>query len=317
MKFKQKLLIFALIFTLSHAIHASDIFLPMINPALSGDYSFLETDWSDVRALCDKRIEDNEVFNQKADSKNKIASEREARKMPVMLAYTGTIMISSWDWSQQPLVQEKSNIEETDEFCIAILEEKLTLYPDSVQIRNHLVVMYARRNELDNAERHIRFLLEKDSTDFFAINNLGNIFFKQGKLDSAYKYYNRALDYAPYEYQDGIYLNLGLIYFAAGLDSLAIDKFSLVMGDSAGYRKVANMLGITLEEIDLVEVEKSKRTKKISATSIVQIIAKARERTKIMRKPRAAPKTKKDIVDAGGKNYLPSVEIDNCFYWAF
>ena len=93
------------------------------------------------------------------------------------------------------------------------LETELNKAPDSRQLRNRLAVIYANMNDIEVAEKHLQYLVAMDSTDAVAINNLGNVLFMKGDLDSAETLYLTAISFADSKRDsDGIYLNLGLIY---------------------------------------------------------------------------------------------------------
>lgn len=270
----------------------------------------LETTWI-KRSFCAAW---KEGANQlKKHSENlEIIHVREAWKVYKPVAHADKFIKSFWHFPDQEYAQEIDSIKKTLKKHLAELEKKVAQFPDSSQLRNELAIKYAFQNDIENSKKHFQRLLAKDSTDFFALNNLGNLFFMKGNLDSAKFYYEEASTYAEGKDKDGIHLNLGLIYAAAGLDSEAVDMFTQVMQDSTDYQKIGDLLGITIQEEDLVKGIKLKPKKRICKTTVKQLTAKAKKK----KKKKKSPKKTKDKRTIAGKGYLPKDEIENVFYWA-
>jgi tetratricopeptide (TPR) repeat protein len=221
-----------------------------------------------------------------------------------LLGFTNTIFTREPNRIQ--IIQQQKNVDE--------LEIKLSqARPDSHQLRNQLAVIYAGMNNIEAAEKHLQYLVTLDSTDAVALNNLGNVLFMKGNLDSAETLYLTAISFAESKRdRDGIYLNVGLIYAAADLDSEAVFIFGQVMCDSNDYQRVGNLLGIAIEQDDLVKAEKLIPKKKIDALTVKKLVDKARKKKHAGKVKKI--KTKKTI---GGKGSLPREQIEHIFYWAY
>jgi len=227
-------------------------------------------------------------------------------------------------FAQQNLAWEKQKIERISQQYLTQLESTAAQFPDSIQLRNELGITYAYQNQFEKASEHFKWLIEKDSTNFFAINNLGNIFFLLGDLNSAQKHYLKALKYAEGKHIDGINLNLGIMYAAADMDSMAVEIFVQVIGDdSLGYKKIGDLLGIIFEDDDLTKGQDIKLKKKVTKNNVKQITAKAnkkikerRRKTKDLKGLGTKDKKKRDIVNLGRKGSQPREEIENVLYWA-
>ena len=203
------------------------------------------------------------------------------------------------------LIQEQKKVNE--------LELKLAQIPNSRQLRNRLAAIYLEMNNIEVAEQHLQYLVAQDSTDAMALNNLGNVLFMKGNLDSAESLYLTAIRFAESKGDsDGIYLNLGLIYAAADLDSEAVDMFCLAIRDSNDYQRVGNLLGIEIEEDDLVKAAKLIQKKKVDAVTVKKLVDKARKKKQAGKVKKI--KTKKTI---GGKGSLSREQIEHIFYWAY
>ena len=221
------------------------------------------------------------------------------------------------------LAQQFESINDVQKEYIKSLEKKLAQFPDSIQLRNELAVTYVYQNNIEEAEKHFQYLLAEDSTNFFAPNNLGNLYFMKGNLELAQTYYFKALDYANGEDSAGVYLNLGLIYAAADLDSEAVDIFAYVMQDSNDYQRIGDLLGIVIKEEELVKNAIPDSGKKISKAKVKYLTAKAKEKKKKKEKIKTASlggtgkspiKSKKSLKCKGRIN---KDEIENVFYWRY
>ncbi|MFZ5518985.1 MAG: hypothetical protein ACOY90_20300 [Candidatus Zhuqueibacterota bacterium] len=197
------------------------------------------------------------------------------------------------------------------------LEQKITLHPDSLELRNQLAIKYAFDNQRDKARTHFQHILARDSNNFSAINNLGNLFILEGRIDSAETFYLKAQQYAQNSDQvDGVKLNLGLVYLAIGQDSLAIDAFSEVMEHEENLQRIADLLKINFNQEDYSKGDDAKPKKPVSKNSVKQISAKAKtELNDKSSKPKEQTKqTRRQAVRKG--SYLAPEKIDNVFYWA-
>lgn len=282
----------------------------------------LETTWIDS-SFNQAWKKGAEVFNRYSEDLRQIIKVHDAWEMYEPVAYAGKYVKPFQNLPQERFAQEKEQINRDDAKYLSDLEKNVVQHPDSTQLRNRLAITYAFQNQHKNAENHFRALLKKDKTNFFALNNLGNLFFSNGKLDSAFNYYQKALDYATGEKNDGIHLNLGLVYAAADLDSMAVEKFALVMKDSTGYKRINDLLGLSIKEEDFAKANELKVVKKVSSGSVKVLAAKADEKRKNKSKQKYKSKQKnkkrrrKDLINAGGKGSLPKDNIENVFYWAF
>lgn len=235
------------------------------------------------------------------------------------ISYNRGFIQSVKELLQCNFIREKEKIKPAGEQYLFELQKKLDQSPDSSQLRNYLAIHYVYQNEIEKAEKHWQYLLTKDSTNFHALNNIGNLFFMKGNLDSAETYYLKALDYASGTDQDGIYLNLGLVYAAADSESLAVDIFAYVMRDSTDYQKIGNLLGIKIENDDLVRSARLIAIKEVSSLTIKQLTDKAIKKKKRTKKKSGGVNSKRPIgKKAKGARIIQSrEEIENVFYWAY
>jgi len=217
-----------------------------------------------------------------------IINVREAWEMYKPVADAGMFKRTFQEFPDQDFAYGIDSIKIDQQKYLMALEEKIALFPDSSQMRNQLAKSYISQNELQKAEQHFKYSLANDSTDFLTLNNLGNLFFIKDNLDSAETYYLKALDHAKTGgEEDGICLNLGLLYFVADNESQAVDMFTEAMRDSTDYQRIGDLLGMIVQKEDLVKNTKLEPTNTVTATSVKQIISKASKKKKTTTKKRS------------------------------
>jgi tetratricopeptide (TPR) repeat protein len=282
----------------------------------------LETTWID-RSFSEAWHKGAEVFNQYDGGSREIINVHDAWEIYEPVAYSEKFLKPFLIYPQQNLAQEKKQFDQISQQHLVKLESQVAQYPDSIQLRNELGITYAYQNQIEKARPHFDRLIAKDSTNFLAINNLGNLYFLSGKLDSAQHYYLKGLTYATGKHADGIRLNLGLIYATADQDSMAVAMFSQVMGeDTLGFKKIGDLLGIIFEAGDLAKAEQLRPQKKLSTTTIIKLTClaernRAEQQKKKEKKLALKEKKKEDYVNLGRKGSQPTEEIENILYWAF
>ena len=232
------------------------------------------------------------------------------------VAEVGKFIKPSFNLPENNFAKQVDSVKINQKKRLAILEKKLIQYPDSCQLRNLLAITYAYLKNIEKAEYHFQHLLTTDSANSSYLNNLGNLFFLKGKLDIAQTYYLEALNNAEGKDKDGIYLNLGILYAAADMETLAVDMFAEVMQDSTDYQKITELLGIPIQENELTKGTELKQKIKVSSTTPVKLAVLAKKKNKKKSPPKKVKKVnpKRPV---GKKGSLPKEEIENIFYWSF
>ena len=86
---------------------------------------------------------------------------------------------------------------ETDDLpdSVAIMQYRLLLYmnPDDTGPRNSLAMALYRTNELDEAEKELRHILERDPLNFDALDGLGIVLIRMEKHQEAMQYLDKAV----------------------------------------------------------------------------------------------------------------------------
>jgi tetratricopeptide (TPR) repeat protein len=216
------------------------------------------------------------------------------------------------------ILAQELGIKQRQQSYLDSLEQKVSQTQDSLVLRNRLARSYALRGEFAKAEEHLRAVMAMDSTNFVAYNNLGNVYFLQGELDSAEASYFKALPLArTFDDSMGIHLNLGALFYAADSVEVAEEMFAEVIEDSSDLARVELLLGINLGDVDLSKTGKQ-QLKQISAASVKSLALKAVDSKKGKKKSDGKKKKdgKKRTKAGARKGRRPSTEIANVFYWA-
>jgi tetratricopeptide (TPR) repeat protein len=227
----------------------------------------------------------------------------------------------------QQVTQNIRALGEVSEKHVTALKNKISAHPKDFEARNELATIYAMRGKrqetlgkapeakqnYQEAEKLYRESFRYDSQNFAAINNLANLYFLQGNLDSAETYYRLAEASAVDSIdQKGIYLNLGTLYAAvetAPTDTLAEEMYARVVRSENDLRLVTELIGIDFEE-----AETGKAAKPVSDDKVKKKIRETLK--KVPSKPSAQkPSGKTKSRPAGRKSRHPQ-EIENVFYWA-
>lgn len=86
---------------------------------------------------------------------------------------------------------------ETDDLpdSVAIMQYRLLLYmnPDDTGPRNSLAMALYRTNELDEAEKELKHILERDPSNFDALDGLGIVLIRMEKHQEAMQYLDKAV----------------------------------------------------------------------------------------------------------------------------
>jgi tetratricopeptide (TPR) repeat protein len=181
-----------------------------------------------------------------------VKSRRSWVKVPI-----GVTLLIRWFFhaslAELALAQEQFSKQELQEQR-KDLELKVSQNPKNFELRNQLAKSYARSNEFAKAEQHLLAIIAQDSTNFVAYNNLSNIYFLQGHLDSAEAGYSKALHLAKTSDDSlGIRLNRGVFFYATGAFYTAHLIFVETIHHENDLRRIERLLGIKFQEVDSVK----------------------------------------------------------------
>jgi hypothetical protein len=107
-----------------------------------------------------------------------------------------------------------SDLKEIDSWKDQFIENNyftiLEKYPDSLSIRNQLGCFYVGLSKFEKAMDEFKTVLNYDSSSTPSLNNLGNIYFINGEIDSARQCYEKCLK--TQKFKSGTYINLAILY---------------------------------------------------------------------------------------------------------
>ncbi len=110
------------------------------------------------------------------------------------------------------------------EGAIVRYRESLAAYP-TAEAHTFLGWAYSFQDRLDEAIAECKKAIEVDPDFGNPYNDIGSYLFKQGKLDDAIPWLERAIEAKRYEPRHFPHCNLGRIYWAQGLLNRAITEF--------------------------------------------------------------------------------------------
>jgi len=163
----------------------------------------------------------------------------------------------------------------------------------------------------DDAILNYQKALKMDSKNASIRNNLGNVYFQKGVLDSAEINYQQALAHtATMNDSVGIFLNLGNLYAAADSIDLARHFYERVVKGPDDIGKVEASLGLTLSTINLSKARQTvSDISEITVKQLIQDVLESLEATKALQ----VKTTSKSI------HHLKKSKkkIKDIFYWSF
>ncbi|MCG3117963.1 MAG: hypothetical protein ALAOOOJD_00088 [bacterium] len=188
------------------------------------------------------------------------------------------------------------------------------LAQDPLEVRQRLARSHAMNGEYTEAQKYLREVLAVDAKNFMAYNNLGNVYFLQGQLDSAAANYAKALPWAKTADDSlGIRLNLGALLHVEDDDSLAAAIISEALRHGNDLARVERLLGLKFDKLDSTKAG-AEKFQVLSAFNMKNL-AKMASDTKGKKKEKKPPKKDKTR-PAIQKGNRPAAEIENVFFWA-
>jgi tetratricopeptide (TPR) repeat protein len=131
-------------------------------------------------------------------------------------------------------------------YPVQIVQYRLVLYmnPDNLAARNRLAMVLYRTNQLQDAEKELRYILERDSNDFDALDGLGLVFIKMKRYQEALEYLNKAVRINEHDVM--VHVHLSVVY----------QKMELPERAKSELEKVKSLIS---DSIQLQDIEKEQR----------------------------------------------------------
>ena len=127
-----------------------------------------------------------------------------------------------------------------------IMQYRLLLYlnPDDPTPRNRLAMALYRTNQLEEAERELRYILERDSINFDALDGLGIVLIKMERYQEALQYLKKAV--AINEQDVMVHVHLSVVYQKMRLPERA-------------HSELKKARSLTSDPVELEDIEKELR----------------------------------------------------------
>ena len=127
-------------------------------------------------------------------------------------------------------LKKSRNLEEDGDVDAAIEEVKLAMNADPLSSRpiRELGHLYAKKNDLENAEEWLLKAAEMNSLDVFAFHHLGELYLKKNDIEKASAFFDKAMNISPRHVGRGI--NFGKILVQKNMIEKAIKVFDKAIG---------------------------------------------------------------------------------------
>ena len=109
------------------------------------------------------------------------------KKLSLTFACVFCLVWVGWAWAHGDISKLPDSVQ--------IMQYRLLLYmnPDDPAPRNNLAMALYRMNQLEEAERELRYILKRDSLNFDALDGLGIVLIKTGRYQEALEYLKKAV----------------------------------------------------------------------------------------------------------------------------
>lgn len=183
----------------------------------------------------------------------------------------------------------------------------------ATDIANRLARYHGFVGDYAEAQKYLQKVIALDASNFTAHNNLGNLYFLQGHLDSARTAYSQALPLARTADDSlGIRLNLAALWHAVNADTLAAAQLAEVFRPHRDLSRVERLLGLKFDDIDLGKA-RAEQLRGVTVFSMKQLVMLA-SRFAGSRPGAPPPQGSKQPVVLQEKRVAG--DIENVFVWA-
>ncbi len=174
--------------------------------------------------------------------------------------------INKEEFTKEMSAKQKDSIMQVS---IAELKKSVSIYPSFTDAWNQLGVIYDRLNKPDSAVYFYETALKYNPTDPTVHNNIGTVFFKHGNYSEAIKAFTRACELNP-NYAEA-FANLGSCYGMQKDYNTAISNFNRAITIDPNYQQAYYFIGITYQSMGNAQqaqfyLNKAEELKALSAT---------------------------------------------------
>ena len=124
---------------------------------------------------------------------------------------------------------------------VQITQYRLALYmsPDDLDTRNKLAMALYRTDQLEEAEKELKYVLEKDCKNFDALDGIGIVLIKIGKHEEALNYLKKAVEVNEQDVM--VHVHLAVVYEKMNLPEQArgeLEKARALTSDPAELENI-------------------------------------------------------------------------------
>jgi Tfp pilus assembly protein PilF len=188
-------------------------------------------------------------------------------------------------------------------------------------VANQLAQNYAAKGEYAKAESYLRAVMAPDVESFATYNNLGNLCFLQGKLDSAAAYYAKALPLAKTADDSlGIRLNFAAWLHATDDNLQAVKTIAEGLSPRDDLTRIERLLRLKFDDFNIAQASAA-QLQGVTAFSMKQLVMSASNLLMMASNPyqeqkEPTPRQTTKAKAAGVRKAPSKHEIQNVFFWA-
>ena len=140
-------------------------------------------------------------------------------------------------WAHEDLTTLPSSVQ--------IIQYKTTLWmnPEDLETRNKLAMAYYLNDELEESEKELRYILQRDPRDFDALDGLGIVLIRKKKYQEAQKHLEKAVRINEQDMM--VHVHLSVVYRKMKFDAKAeraLKKAKILATDRIKRRQIEKEL---------------------------------------------------------------------------
>ena len=132
------------------------------------------------------------------------------------LTFVLCLVWAGWAWAHGDISKFPNSVQ--------IMQYRLLLHmnPDDPAPRNGLAMALYRTNQLEEAEKELRYILKRDSLNFDALDGLGIVLVKMERLQEALQYLKKAVTINEQDVM--VHVHLSVVYEKLKLSESALSE---------------------------------------------------------------------------------------------
>ena len=142
------------------------------------------------------------------------------------LTFILCLVWAGWAWAHGDISQLPDSVQ--------IMQYRLLLHmnPDDPAPRNGLAMALYRKNQLEEAEKELRYILKRDSLNFDALDGLGIVLIKMERHQEALQYLKKAVTINEQDMM--VHVHLSVVYEKLKLPESALSELNKARSLASG-----------------------------------------------------------------------------------